>query len=291
MGRRLIGSYGILAAWAIAASVTGLFATSQPASAVVRTFELVWTSPGSAAAEGTMTLDDAVCINPGFSDIVGGPAGCFVDVSFEITGATSGNGRFTLSDLTNVLFSTGAVVIDYDLEVVGQGPVDINFFGMPPAPNGVGPFVMVPAGGGPGDALTLSSMTPLAFPFDSDEQKCADAIGKAGASYFAARQKALQGCRSALMKGTPLFEDKAKTTPVEFPSRCPHEFKSDSKITKARLKARSTLDKKCSDAVVAALPTCGATLDAVVDATGATGCLIESIDGSVDDVLFDEFGF
>ena len=31
--------------------------------------------------------------------------------------------------------------------------------------------------------------------------------------------------------------------------------------------------------------------NALADATGATGCLIESIDGSVADVLFDELGF
>jgi hypothetical protein len=238
-----------------------------------------------------MTLDDAVCINPGANSIMFGPAGCFVELYFEITGAAAGNGKFSLVDLGNVIFDTGPAMIDYDLEVIGQSPSDVNFFGMPPAPNGVAPFVMVPAGGGPGDDLTLVSMAPLAFPFESDEQKCADAIGKAGASYFAARHKALQACRTALMKGTPLFEDKAKTTPVQLASGCPDEFKSASKIAKARQKVRSTLEKKCSDAVVAALPTCGATLDALADATGATGCLIESIDGSVADVLFDEFGF
>lgn len=287
---RLIGSYRILVAWAIAASAAGLFATPQPASAVLRTFELVWTSPGSAAAKGTMTLDDAACTNPGPNSLMFGPPGCFVELSFEIMGATAGNGKFSLVDFSDVIFNTAAM-IDYDLEVIGQAPSDINFFGMAPAPNGVAPFVMFPAGGSPGDDLTLVSMAPIAFPFESDEQKCADAIGKAGASYFAARHKALQACRTGLMKGNPLFEDKAKTTPVQLASGCPDEFKSSSKIAKARQKVRSTLEKKCSDAVVAALPTCGATLDALADATGATGCLIESIDGSVADVLFDEFGF
>ena len=212
------GVRGILVAFAIAAWASGLgsIATSRPAFAALRTFELAWTSPGSAAARGTLTLDDAICINPGNNSLAGGPDGCIADLSFEVTGATTGNGRFTLDDLGDLLFNTGGVAIDYDLEVIGQSPSDINFFsaGSGPAPSGVGPLVMRPAGAGGSDDLALVSMTPLALPFESDAQKCADAIGKAGARYFAARHKVLQACRSALTRGNELFADAAKTVPV-----------------------------------------------------------------------------
>jgi hypothetical protein len=274
----------------IAASLLGWVAAPRPASAVLRTFELTWTSGSSAAARGTLTLDDAICNNPGDNSLTSGPGDCFADLSFEITGAASGNGRFSLGNLEELLMNT-AVTLDFDLELIAQGPVDVNVFAMPPAPDGVEPFIMRPAGSDGTDDLTLVSMAPVALPFASDTQKCADAIGKAGAAYFSARTKALEACRSALTKGKALFQDKAKTSPVQTLGDCPDEYKAGSKIDKARQKARKTLEKKCTDPILAALPTCGDSLDALADASGATGCLIESVDRSVGDLFFAESGF
>jgi hypothetical protein len=268
----------------------GIGAISAPASAELRRFVLSWTSPGSGAARGTLTLDDAVCNNPGMNNFAG-PEGCIVELAFTVTGDTRGKGTYTLDDMNDVVFDTGAVAIDYDAEVIAQGPKDVNVFGDPGAPGGIDDFVMAASGAPPEDHLTLTSMEPLALPFAADAAKCAGTIGKSGAAYFAARHKALHACRSALTKGTALFADPAKTVPVVVASDCASELKAAARIAKARTKLRGGVAKKCSDGVLATIPACAASVDAVVDPTAQTGCLLESVDFNVDEMLHAEFGF
>jgi hypothetical protein len=280
----------IVRLFGIVVTAIGIAATPAPALAELRTFVLSWTSPGDGAARGTLTIDDAVCNNPGMNTFAG-PEGCFVELAFTVTGDTTGKGTYTLDDMNDVNLNTGAVALDFDAEVIAQGPADINFFGNPGAPGGTDPFVMAASGAPPEDHLTLTSMVPLPFPFAADAAKCSGAVAKAGGAYFAARHKALHACRSALIKGTALFADQAKTVPVLVASDCAAELKSAAKIAKARKKLRGAVAKKCSDAVLAAIPACAASVAALADPAAGTGCLLESVDFNVDEMIHAELGF
>lgn len=129
------------------------------------------------------------------------------------------------------------------------------------------------------------------YPVSADAKKCQDSVAKLGGKYFADRHKALADCRGALLKGTALFEDKAKTLPVTYATECATEYKAAGKITKARQKVRDGLEKACTDAILDTLSACGSTIDALADATGATGCLIESVDRQVGGLTASEYGY
>ena len=75
-------------AWGILAAAT---LASGPASAELKTFVLAWTSPGSGIARGALTIDDALCNNPGMNTLAG-PAGCFVELTFTVSGDIKGKG-------------------------------------------------------------------------------------------------------------------------------------------------------------------------------------------------------
>lgn len=262
---------------------------AAPASAELVTFLLEWTSSGSGLARGTLTLDDALCNNPGMNTLAG-PAGCFVELTFTVSGDIGGRGTFTLDDMDDVLLQTG-VALDFGEELLSQGPTDVNFFSEAPGPAGVDVFVMSAAGGDPEDRLTLVSMTPLVPPLSGAAAKCAAALGKAGAAYSAARHKALHACRSAFAKGASLFVDEAKTTPMLLPAECEAERKASKRIAKARRKLRRSVAKKCSDEVLAAIPSCAPSVDAVVAPAADAGCLLETVDFNIEKIVRAEFGF
>jgi hypothetical protein len=129
------------------------------------------------------------------------------------------------------------------------------------------------------------------YPVAAETKKCQDSIAKIGGKYFADRHKALTGCRGLLLKGQALFEDKAKTLPVTIGLDCATEYRAAGKIAKARQKVRDGLESKCTDAILGTLNACGSTVDELADATGATGCLIESVDQKVDSLILDEYGY
>jgi hypothetical protein len=273
----------------IVAAMIGVGAAPPPASAELRTYLLSWTSPGSGYARGTLTLDDAVCDNPG-ANTLSTPAGCFVALSFTVSGDIEGKGTYVLDDMQDVNLNTG-VALDWNAELVAQGPNDINFFSNGSGPGGVDPFVMAASGASASDFLTLVSAEPLAFPFPAPAAKCSAAVGKAGAAYYAARHKALHACRTAFTKGIDLFTDKAKTNRMLLASGCAGEFKTATRIAKARSKLRAVLAKKCSDAVLATIPACAASVDLLVDPGAGTGCLLETVDFNVEELINAEFGF
>jgi hypothetical protein len=125
----------------------------------------------------------------------------------------------------------------------------------------------------------------------TDDRKCQEAIAKAGSQYFASRHKALSKCRSSLMKGKSIFEDGAQTIPVTKGGDCANEFTTAAKIASARQKARDGLADKCTDAILGTLRACDSTVGGLADATGSSGCLIESVDQNVDDLIADEYGY
>jgi hypothetical protein len=113
----------------VAAAATLLLATAQDSTAQVQKFVQQWAGP-DAIANGFLTLDLAVLLNPGDNSTTGTP---FVtDFELRLTGAYSGNGTFTLADYdgidspfgAQIAFSTGATALDFTRELVGQPSMD-----------------------------------------------------------------------------------------------------------------------------------------------------------------------
>jgi cysteine-rich repeat protein len=115
---------------------------------------------------------------------------------------------------------------------------------------------------------------------------CRAAIAKGGSRYAAARLAALLKCRNLLAAGRRLS--------VSDPGACPSETAAARSIAKAAAQTRKTIaaarQPKCTDALVAPLPTCGDTVDALVAADAASGCLLAEQDAQVDESLAD-FGY
>lgn len=284
-------------------SCGALLALATSATAASRDFVIHWSSNGTASAVGTMTIDDAVFLNPGDNNSSMIP--WVTAFSVTITGASSGNGTFSLADFSYILLQTNGCTLDLDQPLLGQNngglfdPVgmggmggDFNVFaGTPSAPDGSN-YGEMRTNGGTGDFLFVTKISPpVVLPFPIEDRKCQDTIGKAGGKYLAARHAALTRCYAALLAGKPIFEDPGHTVPITDPANCPDELKTSAKIDQARKALRLGLQKKCTDAILGGLSACASTLDGLVDPTGSGGCLVQSIDARVSELLVDEYGF
>lgn len=156
-----------------------LFAVTAYAD-VFQTYNLAWSGASfgnDAMATGQITLDLTTLPNPG------GPAydmiNDIVSLSITVTGATSGNGTWTKTDLapisnlgTYTYWDTGGGALDLNQELVGQptangGPWgtpdglsgDFNFFFTNGGPIGTFYFTMTTDGGN-GDSMLLTSVSP-----------------------------------------------------------------------------------------------------------------------------------
>lgn len=140
------------------------------------TFDIVWTGVGSlsgASVTGFITFDDASVpeLRPPDDGEISLPSLTRVsDLAVTITGASSGNGTFSLSDFDRILFWS-AQPLDLTKELIGQGCFgtsdcgDFNLFAATEgAPDGVFNFILCPDGvscEGQGEAyLQVTSMTP-----------------------------------------------------------------------------------------------------------------------------------
>jgi len=77
-------------------------------------------------------------------------------------------------------------------------------------------------------------------------------------------------------------------SPTRFPEEA--EFKTADKLAKARAKVRKLVTRKCTDALVGALDTCGDTVADLVSPDATSGCLIETHDAGVADLLTAQYG-
>jgi LPXTG-motif cell wall-anchored protein len=166
------------AIWILAALAL-LFCAAGPARAdVVQTFDLTWsgTFGSSATATGQITLDITNLPNPTTSAVVDITADVTA-FSITVTGASSGNGTFTLADFSQFLWSTNGGTLDLTKELVGQptsgspwgttpaggsGSGDFNFFSNftnPAAPDGI-TTLQIGANGDTADVLNLTSFAP-----------------------------------------------------------------------------------------------------------------------------------
>ena len=229
------------------------------------------------------------------------PGATSTSIDWSITGLTPSRPHFLFVNGANVPDRAFSMVVDEDAS--GDLSNDAAQVISSPPGSGVLFHVVSDATGkitGRGTATSgeadwagfqVVEVLDPSYPVAVATKKCQDSLAKIGGKYFADRHKALVGCRGLLLKGQALFEDKAKTLPVTIGLECASEYTAAGKIAKARQKVRSDLESKCTDAIVGTLNACGFTIDGLADATGATGCLIESVDQKVGLLIFDEYGY
>jgi len=148
----------------------GMLAGPMAAYAALITFDLTYSGApfgNSAVASGSITFDDAILPIPGF--VINEPADVLGVTAFSITvsDASTGNGTFGLSDVTNWIWDVEAE-LDLTQNLVGQVAFfDFNWCGadfigcVAPAPGGVNSFTIA-TDAETGDLLLLTSMSPRA---------------------------------------------------------------------------------------------------------------------------------
>jgi hypothetical protein len=155
--------------------VSGLSISSVFNPAKAAQFALQWSgaAPGnSASANGLIDFDPSLISNPGYTNPL--PVNSF---SITVTGASSGNGTFSLADYNNFFLATSGGTLDLTKQLVGQ-PTSNGLWGTPSFGNG-GDFniisnlsnldaptsaseFQIATSGGFGDLLQLTSFAPLA---------------------------------------------------------------------------------------------------------------------------------
>lgn len=158
-------------------ALTVFWATS--AYSALFDFDLDWSgaSFGNAAvATGTITLDDAILLNPGLNDLFGNP-GYVTSFSITVSGASSGNGSWNLADYSEIAWLTDTA-LDLSQELVGQPTSmdpwgtsqpggtggDFNLFDGPAgSPQGTF-FFELTTNNGSGDPMLLTSFRPVPEP-------------------------------------------------------------------------------------------------------------------------------
>lgn len=201
-------------------TIAALFVVASSAvQAQLATFDLSYSGASygnNAVAAGTITINEALFNNPGRNDQNGGsilprPGNKFVTaLTLTVSGASSGNGTFTLSDFGDIILDTNGGTLDLTKELVGQ-PTSGDPFGTPNgnggdfnllnrdqntgivanpnAPNAF--FFSLSTEGGSGDILALTSFrpaAPAAVPEPGSVALLAD-MGLSGAGFLIRRRK------------------------------------------------------------------------------------------------------
>ena len=154
----------------------------RPAQAEVEFFNVVWSgAPHGNLASGyaTIGIDTATIPNPAALHTPASLPPWLSSITLTITGATAGNGTFTLADFGGVSWHTNGATLNLDAELVGQPTNDLpwgtpaafnggdfNLFdatGGAAAPNGV-LFFDLATNSGAGDVMRLVSFAPVPEP-------------------------------------------------------------------------------------------------------------------------------
>ncbi|MBS0570355.1 MAG: hypothetical protein JSS28_07095 [Proteobacteria bacterium] len=122
----------------------------------------------SAVITGSITFEDSLLQNPGLNDF-NLPNPAVLALTATVSGASSGNGTFGMSDFSEVVFDTNGGTLNFNQQLVGQPTSgspwgspdgnggDFNLFGnSPSAPNGEFYFTLC-TNGGNGDCTNLIS--------------------------------------------------------------------------------------------------------------------------------------
>ena len=125
--------------------------------------------------------------------------------------------------------------------------------------------------------------------FEKDDQKCQEAIAKAGLGLVKKRMVDMRRCSESLHKGIALtFAD--GTTPLTDPDDCGEELRVSQSTRKFALKSRKKIAAKCTSQIVDELATCGDTVDELIVFDGLSGCLLDSHLDFADEMVANEFG-
>ena len=159
-----------------------VFSAAAPAAAQSKTFSLSWSGASlgnSAAATGTITIDESRLNNPGInssSQFAGLPGNQFVTaLDLTVSGSGVGDGHFSLSDFQTVILDTHGGTLNLNTSLIGQptseagfgtthdgSSGDFNLFSSqagPNTPTGTN-FFQLMTGGGSNDNIYLTQFTP-----------------------------------------------------------------------------------------------------------------------------------
>lgn len=123
---------------------------------------------------------------------------------------------------------------------------------------------------------------------------CQQAIAKGGRDVFVARLKFIAQCQGRVDSGSTLYFDRARTRRLDLPSECEQEYKTAKRVRKAQEKARALIAAtggaatRCTDALLADLTPCATTVEALINESADSGCLIADDDLAVDSMLDEE---
>lgn len=120
--------------------LTSLFAlgnalcAAAPAAAQSQTFFLSWSGASlgnSAAATGTITIDESQLNNPGLnssSQFASLPGNQFVTaLDLTVSGSGGGDGHFSLNNFSTVLLDTHGGTLDLNASLIGQPTTGAGF--------------------------------------------------------------------------------------------------------------------------------------------------------------------
>lgn len=136
-------------------------------------YNAAWSGAGfgnGATAAAQITIDTSLLNNPGVTLGLG-----YVQaLTLTVTGASSGNGTFTLADFNNAVFNTHSGTLDLTQQLIGQATSaspwgttyngtsgDFNLFSnVAGTPDGTNFFTLTAGGLGGADQLVLTSFAP-----------------------------------------------------------------------------------------------------------------------------------
>jgi hypothetical protein len=168
----------------IAAFALAMLLAVAPSAKALMIFDLTWdgTPNGNGAhATGQITFNDGLPLNPSGFVIYQSALGDITALTVTVTGASAGNGTFTLADFAptqTAYWDTEGATLNLYQELVGQSAGggtwgtpdgnhgDFNIFnaaGSPTAPCGANYFQLGADGGG-GDVMNLTSMVAVPEP-------------------------------------------------------------------------------------------------------------------------------
>ena len=167
-------------------SVVSLLADAAVAQASPVSFDFLFSGVGfgnNAEMIGSITFDDALLGSSGMFNTFSISGSEILDLDVTVSGASSGNGHFLMSDFSFISFSANGGLLDPTIPLIGQSTSgmpwgtdsngnagDFNLFGVSSAPYG-SLWFQERTNGGSGDLIQLVSMTPAAtestIPIDS----------------------------------------------------------------------------------------------------------------------------